>query len=323
MQFMLRLMQAALVCAICNAPAALAQNYPTKPVRAIIPWPPGGSTDFVGRVVLQKVSENMGQQFVIDNRGGASGTIGAEVVAKSAGDGYTLVMGTVGTHAINASLFSKLPYDPVKDFTPVAFVVEAEGLLVTHPSVPAKTVKELIALAKSRSDLTYGSAGAGTTGHLGGELFKAMAKVDIAHIPYKGNVPAITDLLSGQTSMVFATLPTVLPHVKAEKLRAVAVLGSNRSTALPDLPTVGEAGLPGYEVNNWTGLFAGPGTPAAIVSKMNTEVQRVMRLPEIQARMAGEGLRFMPTTPEQFAAFVAKEVAHWAPVVKMSGAKVD
>jgi len=300
-----------------------AQTWPAKPIRMIVPFPPGGFSDVFGRILAEKFSSAWGQPVVVENRTGGGGNIGAEVVAKSAGDGYTLVMGTVGTHAINASLFSKLPYDPVKDFTPVAFVVEAEGLLVTHPSVPAKTVKELIALAKSRSDLTYGSAGAGTTGHLGGELFKAMAKVDIAHIPYKGNVPAITDLLSGQTSMVFATLPTVLPHVKAEKLRAVAVLGSNRSTALPDLPTVGEAGLPGYEVNNWTGLFAGPGTPAAIVSKMNTEVQRVMRLPEIQARMAGEGLRFMPTTPEQFAAFVAKEVAHWAPVVKMSGAKVD
>lgn len=305
------------------ATPAQAQAWPAKPIRIVVPFPPGGFADIFGRVLAEKFSAAWGQPVTVDNRAGGGGNIGADIVAKSPGDGYTLVMGTVGTHAINTTLFSKLPYDPIKDFTPVAFVVEAESLLVTHPSVAARSVRELIALTKTRTDLSYGSAGAGTTGHLGGELFKTMAKVDITHIPYKGNVPAITDLLGGQTSMVFATLPTVLAQVKADKLRAIAVLGSARSTALPDVPTVAESGLPGYDVNNWAGLFAGPGTPAPVVAKINAEVQRVMRLPDVQARMTGEGLRFVPTTPDQFASFVKSEIARWGPVVKASGAKVD
>ena len=301
------------------ATPAQAQAWPAKPIRIVVPFPPGGFADIFGRVLAEKFSAAWGQPVTVDNRAGGGGNIGADIVAKSPGDGYTLVMGTVGTHAINATLFSKLPYDPIKDFTPVAFVVEAESLLVTHPSVAARSVRELIALTKTRTDLSYGSAGAGTTGHLGGELFKTMAKVDITHIPYKGNVPAITDLLGGQTSMV----PTVLAQVKADKLRAIAVLGSARSTALPDVPTVAESGLPGYDVNNWAGLFAGPGTPAPVVAKINAEVQRVMRLPDVQARMTGEGLRFVPTTPDRFASFVKSEITRWGPVVKASGAKVD
>jgi tripartite-type tricarboxylate transporter receptor subunit TctC len=313
----------AFVAALVFATAACAQNWPTKQIRMVVPFPPGGFSDVFGRILAEKFSTAFGQPVVVENRTGAGGNIGADVVAKSPGDGYTLVMGTVGTHAINATLFSKLPYDPVKDFTPVAFVVEAEGLLVAHPSVPVKNVPELIALAKTNANLTYGSAGAGTTGHLAGELFKAMAKVNITHVPYKGNVPAITDLLAGQTSMVFATLPTVLPHVKADKLKAIAVLGASRSTALPDVPTVAQSGLAGFDVNNWTGLFAAAGTPAPIVARMNAEVQRTMRLPEIQSRLSGEGLRFMPSTPEQFSQFVKDEVARWAPVVRASGAKAD
>ena len=313
----------AALCSLLLTTPTQAQTWPVKPIRIVVPFPPGGFADIFGRVLAEKFSAAWGQPVTVDNRAGGGGNIGADIVAKSPGDGYTLVMGTVGTHAINATLFSKLPYDPIKDFTPVAFVVEAEGLLVTHPSVAAKSVRELMALTKTRTDLSYGSAGAGTTGHLGGELFKSMAKVDITHIPYKGNVPAITDLLGGQTSMVFATLPTVLAQVKADKLRAIAVLGSARSTALPDVPTVAESGLPGYDVNNWAGLFAGPGTPAPVVAKINTEVQRIMRLPDVQARMTGEGLRFVPTTPDQFASFVKTEIARWGPVVKASGAKVD
>ena len=317
------LLLAAALAAAFTAGAANAQAWPSKQIRMVIPFPPGGFSDVFGRILAEKFGTAFGQPVIVENRPGAGGNIGADVVAKSPGDGHTLVMGTVGTHAINATLFSKMPYDPVKDFAPVAFVVEAEGLLVAHPSVPVKDVKELIALAKSSGKLTYGSAGAGTTGHLAGELFKSMAKVDITHVPYKGNVPAITDLLAGQTSMVFATLPTVLPHVKADKLRAIAVLGAARSTALPAVPTVAESGLAGFDVNNWTGLFAAAGTPAPVVARMNAEVQRAMRLPEIQSRLAGEGLRFMPTTPEQFATFVKDEVARWAPVVKASGAKAD
>jgi tripartite-type tricarboxylate transporter receptor subunit TctC len=301
-----------------------APAFPTKSIRMVVPFPPGGFSDIFGRVLAGKFSEAWGQTVVVDNRPGAGGNIGAEIVAKAPPDGYTLVMGTVGTHAINPTLFSKMPYDAIKDFAPVAFVVEAEGLLVVHPSIPVKTVKELIALAKAKpGQLSYGSAGAGSTSHLAGEIFKTMAKVDILHVPYKGNVPAITDLLGGQISMIFATLPTVLPQVKADKLRGIAVLGSAHSTALPNLPTMSEAGLKGFEVNNWTGVFATAGTPPAVVTKLNAEIQRIMKLPEVQSRLAGEGLRFEPTTPEQFSAFVKAELAKWAPIVKASGAKAD
>jgi len=301
-----------------------APAFPTKTIRMVVPFPPGGFSDIFGRIIAGKFNEAWGQTVIVDNRPGAGGNIGAEIVAKAAPDGYTLVMGTVGTHAINPTLFSKMPYDAIRDFAPVAFVVDAEGLLVVHPSIPVKTVKDLIALAKAKpGQLTYASAGAGTTGHLAGEIFKTMAGVDILHIPYKGNVPAITDLLGGQTSMLFATLPTVLPQVKADKLRGIAVLGSTRSTALPNLPTVSEAGLKGFEVNNWTGVFATAGTPPAVVSRLNAEIQRIMKLPEVQVRLSGEGLRFEPTTPEQFSAFVKAELAKWAPIVKASGAKAD
>jgi tripartite-type tricarboxylate transporter receptor subunit TctC len=260
----------------------------------------------------------------VDNRTGAGGNIGSDIVAKAPPDGYTLVMGTIGTHAVNATLFSKLPYDPVRDFTAVAFVVEAEGLLVVHPSLPVKTAKELIALARSKPGmLTYASAGAGTTSHLAGEVFKTMAKVDIAHVPYKGNVPAITDLIAGQTHMLFATLPTVLPQVQAKKLNGIAVLGAKHSAAIPEMPTLAESGLPGFEVNNWSGLFSPAGTPAAIVNRLNMESNRIMQLPEVQARLPKEGLRFVAMTPQQFGDFVKSEKEKWAPIVKLTGARAD
>ena len=301
-----------------------AQQYPTKPIRIVVPFPPGGFSDVFSRVLGAEMSKSWAQQVVVDNRPGAGGNIGSDIVAKAAPDGYTLVMGTIGTHAINATLFSKMPYDPIRDFTPVAFVVEAEGLLVVHPSLPVKTAKELIALARSKpAELTYASAGAGTTSHLAGELFKTMAKVDITHVPYKGNVPAITDLLSGQTSMLFATLPTVLPQVQAKRLRGVAVLGGRRSTAVPDMPTLAESGLRGFEVNNWSGILAPAGTPSAVVSKLNTEIVRIMQLPDVQARLPREGLRFVAMTPQQFSDFVRSEKDKWAPIVKATGAKAD
>jgi tripartite-type tricarboxylate transporter receptor subunit TctC len=260
---------------------------------------------------------------VVENRTGAGGTIAAETVAKSPADGYTLVMGAVGTHAVNVSLFAKLPYDPVKDFAAIALVLEAEGLLVVHPSVPAQSVPELIALARAKpGELTFASAGMGTASHLAGELFKTLAKIEMTHVPYKGNVPAITELLAGQTALLFATMPTVLPHAKAGKLRALATIGGLRSAATPELPTVGEA-LRGFEVNNWIGLFAPAGTPPEIVQRWNAETMRIMRSPDIQARLPNEGARFAPNTPEQFGAFVKAEIAKWAPVVKASGARVD
>lgn len=303
--------------------AALAQPYPSKPVRIIVNFPAGGVADVYARIIGAKVQEAWGQPVVIENRTGAGGNIGAEAVAKSPPDGYTLNMSAIGPHAVNVSLFSKLPYDPVKDFAAVALVLEAEGLLVVHPSVPANSVAELITYARANpGKLTFASAGTGTASHLAGELFKTMAKVDMTHVPYKGNVPAITDLLAGQTSLLFATMPTVLPHAKTGKLRALATIGAERSRAAAELPTVAET-LPGFEVNNWIGLFAPAGTPAPIVQRWNAEVLRIMQLAEIQARLPVEGARFAPNSPEQFAQFVKREIAKWASVVKASGARVD
>jgi tripartite-type tricarboxylate transporter receptor subunit TctC len=303
--------------------AVLAQPYPAKPVKVVVPFPAGGIADVYARLIGAKVGETWGQPVVIENRAGAGGNIGADAVAKSPPDGYTLVMSAIGPHAVNVSLFSKMPYDPVKDFAPIALVLEAEGLLVTHPSVPARSVKELIAYAQANpGKLTFASAGAGTASHLAGELFKTMARVDMTHVPYKGNAPAITDLLAGQTSLLFATMPTVLPHAKAGKLRALATIGAVRSAAAPELPTVGET-LKGFEVNNWIGLFAPAGTPPEIVRRWNGEVMKIMQSKEIQDRLPVEGARFAPNTPEQFGAFVKSEIAKWAPVVRASGARVD
>ena len=300
-----------------------AQPYPSKPVRIIVNFPAGGVADIYARIIGAKVQESWGQPVVVENRTGGGGNIGADAVAKSAPDGYTLNMSAIGPHAVNVSLFSKMPYDPVRDFAAIALVLEAEGLLVVHPTVPANNVAELIAHARANpGKLTFASAGPGTASHLAGELFKTMAKVDMLHIPYKGNVPAITDLLAGQTSLLFATMPTVLPHAKAGKLRAIATLGSERSAATPELPTIGET-LKGFEVNNWIGLFAPAGTPPEIVRRWNGEVMRVMQSPDIQARLPVDGARFTANTPEQFSAFVKSEIAKWAPVVKASGARVD
>jgi tripartite-type tricarboxylate transporter receptor subunit TctC len=313
-----------LAVALILAPVfAAAQPYPSKPVRIIVNFPAGGVADIYARIIGGKVQESWGQPVVVENRTGGGGNIGADAVAKSAPDGYTLNMSAIGPHAVNVSLFSKMPYDPVKDFAAIALVLEAEGLLVVNPTVPANNVAELIAYARANpGKLTFASAGPGTASHLAGELFKTMAKVDMLHIPYKGNVPAITDLLAGQTSLLFATMPTVLPHAKAGKLRAIATLGSQRSAATPELPTIGET-LKGFEVNNWIGLFAPAGTPPEIVRRWNSEVMRVMQSPDIQARLPVDGARFTPNTPEQFSAFVKSEITKWAPVVKASGARVD
>ena len=302
---------------------ASAQPYPAKPVRIIVPFPAGGIADIYARLIGTRVSEAWGQPVLVENRTGAGGNIGADAVAKSPPDGYTIAMGSLGTHAVNVSLFAKMPYDPVRDFAPIAHVLEAEGLLVVHPSIAARNVAELIALLRSKPGaISYASAGMGTASHLAGELFRALAKVDMVHVPYKGNVPAITDLLAGETALLFATMPTVLPHAKAGKLRALATIGAARSAATPELPTVGET-LPGFEVNNWVGLFAPAGTSPEIVQRWNAEVLRTMQSPQIQARLPAEGAKFIPTTPEQFGAFVKAEIAKWAPVVKASGARVE
>src|SRR5687768_13238832 len=317
-------MRFALILVLAALPLiSAAQPYPSKPVRIIVNFPAGGVADIYARIIGTKVQESWGQPVVVENRTGGGGNIGAEAVAKAAPDGYTLNMSAIGPHAINVSLFAKLPFDPVKDFAPVVHVLDAEGLLVVHPSLPINSVSDLIAYARANpGKLTFASAGMGTASHLAGELFKTMAKVEMTHVPYKGNVPAITDLLAGQTSLLFATMPTVLPHAKAGKLRALATIGAARSRAAPELPTIAET-LPGFEVNNWIGLFAPAGTPASIVQRWNGEVMRIMQLPEIQARLPVEGARFAPNSPGEFAQFVESEIAKWAPVVKASGARVD
>jgi tripartite-type tricarboxylate transporter receptor subunit TctC len=308
---------------VCFASTAFAQPYPAKPIKIVVPFPAGGIADLYARVIGGRLTDAWGQPIVIENRTGAGGNIGADAVAKSAADGYTLVMGTFGTHAVNVSLFASMPYDPVKDFAPVILVLEAEGLLVVHPSLPAQNVPELIAYARANpGKLTFASAGMGTASHLAGELFKTMAHVEMTHIPYKGNVPAITDMLAGQTSLLFGTMPTVLPHAKAGKLRALATIGTTRSAAAPELPTVAET-LPGFDVNNWVGLLAPAGTSNEIVRKWNVEVNKIMQGADIKQRLVTEGARYSPNTPEQFAAFIKSEIAKWAPVVKASGARVD
>jgi tripartite-type tricarboxylate transporter receptor subunit TctC len=303
--------------------AAQSPSWPAKPIKIVVPFAVGGIADTFARAIGAKLGDTWGQPVVIENKAGAGGNIGADFVAKSPPDGYTFVMGNIGTHAVNQSLFRNMPYDTLRDFVPIAHVLDAEGLLVVHPSVSSKSVPELIALAKSQPGrMTYASGGLGTTSHLAAELFKSVANVDIVHVPYKGNSPAITDLLGGQTQMIFATMPTVLPQVKAGRLRALAVIGPARTPALPDVPTVAET-LPGFEVSNWIGLFAPAGTPPEIVAKLNAEVQKVMRSPEIEKRLETEGAKFVPTTPAQFAEFQRAEAAKWARAIKDANIRVE
>ena len=320
----LRLLRSLALALGLSAALAQAQTYPSKPIRIVVPVATGGIADHYSRFIGTKLTEAWGQPVVVENRAGGGGNIGADLVAKAAPDGYTLVMGFVGPHAVNTFLFDKMPYDPVRDFAPVAMVVEADGLLAVHPSLPVRTVGELIALAKAQPGrLAYGSGGSGTTSHLAAELFKSMTQTYMVHIPYRGNAPAVMDLIAGQTQLAFATLPTVIAHVRAGTLRGVAVIGTARSAAAPTLPTVAEAGVPGFAVNNWIGLFAPAGTPPEIVRKLNTEVMRIMQLPEVKRRSETEGERHTPNTPEQFAQFQRAEIAKWGKVIKDAGIKAD
>ena len=325
----MRIAVAVLAAALSASGAAVAQQsstagYPTKSIRFVIPFPPGGPADIFGRTIGQQLSDRWHQQIVIDNRSGAGGILGAEIVAKAPPDGYTLLMGFVGTHAINPSLYKTLPYDNVKDYEPVGLVATATIVLVTHPTVQAKSVKELIALAKTKgADLTFGSPGNGTPQHLAGELFNTLAQVKTTHVPYKGAVPALQDLLGGRIAFIFSSMPPALPHVKVGKINALAVTSPKRSPATPELPTVAESGLPGYEVINWYAVLAPAGTPKDLVAKLNTEITRIMHLPEVKERLAGQGAESLTSTPQQAAAFIRSETAKWAKVVKFSGAKVD
>lgn len=302
---------------------AQAQGYPGKPIRIVVPFPPGGGTDIVARILTQKLSESFGANFVIDNRAGAGGSIGTEMVAKAPPDGYTLGI-VSGSHAINPSLYSKLPFDAVRDFAPVTMLVSGPGLLVVHPSLPVKTVKELIALAKGKpGQLNYASAGNGTPPHLAGELFKSMAGVDMVHVPYKGNTPAFVDLISGQVSLSFPTIPSALPHVQAGRLRALAVTSRKRSAVMPQLPTIAESGLPGYDTSSWFGMLAPAGTPREIVRKLQQESAKVLQLRDVREKLLSQGLEPVGSTPEEFAATIESEIAKWAKVVKASGARVE
>jgi tripartite-type tricarboxylate transporter receptor subunit TctC len=302
---------------------ALAQNYPAKPIRLILGFAPGGSTDLVARVVGQKMSESWGQQVIIDNRPGANGMIGADLVAKASADGYSLLLSSIGPMAINASLY-KMPYDIVNDFAPVTYTGNVANLLVVHPTIPAMNVKELIALAKARpGQLTFGSSGTGGAPHMAVELFKLLTKVNVVHIPYKGGGPAMADLVGGQISGSFASMPSSIPFVQAGKLRALAVTALKRSPALPEVPTISEAGVPGFSVLDWQGLFTTAKTPPEIVNKLNAEVIRILALPDVIQRLSAAGVEIQTSTPKEWGDFVKSEIAKWSKVVKEAGVKVE
>jgi tripartite-type tricarboxylate transporter receptor subunit TctC len=315
------------VCAIAAgvvSHAAFAQAYPNRPIRMIVPFPPGGTADILGRAIGQKLAENVGQQVIVENRAGANGNIGAQIVAKSPPDGYTLLMSPQSTLTNNPSLYSGLPFDTLKDFAPITLVAETPHFIVVHPSVPAKTVSDLIALAKAKPGyLTFASAGSGSSLHLSGELFKSMSGIDIVHIPYKGAAPAVTDLLGGQVSMMFDTGPSALPHVRSGKTRALAVTTAKRSRLMPDLPTVVESGLPGYDVTTWFGLVAPSGTPREIVTKLNTEVVRILQTPEVKERLETQAADPVGNTPEEFAAIIKADIAKWGEVIKLAGVRIE
>ena len=306
------------------ATAALAQTYPSKPIRIVVPFPAGGTTDVLARAVAQKLTESLGQAVVVDNRPGAGGNIGAELVAKSPPDGYTLLMGTVGTHAINPGLYPKMPYDHVKDFAPVILVAGVPNVLVVNPALPFNSVKELIAYAKANpGKLNFASSGNGTSIHLSGELFKTMADVQIMHVPYKGSSPALQDLVGGQVQIMFDNLPSSLALIKAGKLKALAVTSLARAAALPDVPTLAESGLPGFEASSWFGLLAPAGTPQPVIAKLNADVAKWLASPEAREKLLAQGAIAAGGTPEDFAKHIAAETAKWQKVVKDSGAKID
>ncbi len=312
-----------LLCLLAACQFACAQSYPTKAVRVIAPFPPGGGTDLFARAVAQKLTSTLGQTFVVDNRSGAGGMIGADLVAKSPPDGYSLLITSSSTHSINPHLTRKMPYDAIRDFVPVINIASAPNVLVVHPSVPAKTVKEMIALAKSRPGaLNYASNGTGTLSHLTGEMFKLQAGINLIHIPYKGGPPAVIDLVAGQVSALFAAAPTVFPQVRAGKLRAIAMTGPKRSAALPDLPAVAET-LPGFDSVQWWAMFAPAGTPGDVVERLNSEVSRIITDADVKARFAAEGAEPAGGSPREFAAFVRADYEKWGKVVKAVGIRPE
>ena len=311
------------ICAVSPS-LAHAQSYPNKTIRMIVPFPAGGATDIVARLVAQKLGDAVGQQVIVDNRGGAAGTIGSDLAAKSPPDGYTILIGTSSTHAIAQSLYAKLPYDSIKDFTPVVGIATATIVLSMHPSVPAKTVRELIVLAKAKPDaLSFASSGSGGVSHLVGEMFKAQAGVQMLHIPYKGDAPALADLVGGQVSLEFGTALSFLPYIQSGRLKALAVTSLKRSQVMPDVPTVAESGLKGFEALQWFGVFAPAGTRAEVVTRLNTEIVKILQTADMRERLTKLASEVMADSPEQFAVFQKAEIAKWARVVKDSGARID
>jgi tripartite-type tricarboxylate transporter receptor subunit TctC len=299
-------------------------QYPVKAVRIIVPSAPGSAPDIMARAVGQKLTEILGQPFIIDDRPGAGGIIGCEAAAKSPADGYTLIMSNAGAHAVNASLYPKLPYNPVTDFAPISLVAMAPNILIVHPALPARSVRELIALAKSKpGELTFGSGGNGSTAHLSAEMFKTMARINIVHVPFKGSPAAVIAVISGQIALAMPNIPPALPQVRSGRLRALAVTTAKRSAAVPELPTVAEAGLPGYEATAWFGVLAPAATPPQIIAQLNTAIIKALRTRDIQERIAAEGGDVVGNTAEEFAAIIKRDIAKWATVVKASGARPD
>ncbi len=310
--------------ALAWLPNAGAQEYPTKPIRLVITYPPGGNTDLVGRALALKLGEFMGQQVVVDNRGGAGGVLGSMITAQSAPDGYTIMLGTSAGMVINPLLSRKLTYDPVRDFAPVSMVVIVPQLLVINPQLPVKNVRELIAFAKAKPGyLNAGSSGVGTPNHFGTELLKWLAGVDIVHVPYKGGAPALTDLLGGQIQMAFSSVPAVLPHIKAGRLVALGVGSAKRSPALPNIPTIAEAGVPGYEYTTWYGIFAPAKTPRTLIARLNAEIVKAMETPDIKDRFTALGGDPDPGTPEELRAYMANESAKWAKIIKAANIRIE
>ncbi len=310
------------LCALASTTAwSQSAPYPTKPIRFVVPFVAGGPTDIQGRLLGEKLGQKLGQQVIVDNRGGAGGNIGMELTAKAPPDGYTIVIATVGTWAVNPHLY-KLPFDVIKDFAPITQVSSSPGVLVVHPSVPAKSVKELIALAKARpGELNYGSSGVGGFGHICGELFTLMTGTKMTHIPYKSSAPSMTDVMSGQIQVLFNNMIATVPHVKANRVRALATTGAERSPALPDLPTIAESGVKGYENSSWSAVAAPAGTPKPILDRLHREFVEILKMPDIQQKHVDVGADIIASTPEQFHAYLKSEVAKFGKLVKAAGIK--
>ncbi len=327
-------MKQALVCACCVLTVAMLSkltlyaqtpsDYPTKPIRIIMPTAPGGSLDTIGRLIAQKLTDSWKKQVIIDNRPGAGGILGAEIAAKAEPDGYTLLISSSGNIATTQALYKKISYDPVRDFAPVILMAETPYIVVVNPSLPVKTVSELIKFAKAHpGQLNYASSGNGSTPHLAGELFKSMARIDVVHVPYKGSPPSLTSLISGETMFQITGMPSSWPHVEAGRMRVLAVASAKRLTSAPDLPTVSESGLPGYEANSWAGMLAPTGMPGPMIDKLNREVMRILKTPEVKKQLLKFGFEVMGSSPEQFGAYLKSEIAKWSKVIREANVHVD